>query len=248
MIRVQTVDSMYAGSCAFAYDDLTRADQSEILEVTSALQQAPDGVVIDAACGSGRLALPIAERTKRPVAAIDTSHELLQLLDERAHNARVSDQIQALHGSILDPGSLPDLAAAYVLGTSTLSLFDKAQRETLLSVAYNALSDDGLLILSVFERPTAGTRVVTKGMSGATYCITNTLNPDGTYLSAISFGKDLGDGACGGQMSCTSVLYPLEADEILAQLTSLGFTIMQTARLDESSAHQLISARKQREK
>ena len=83
--RLRVVD-FYGPHGSAVYDELTRHDQSEIAELVRLLRHC-DGAVLELACGSGRITLPLLA-CGRDVVAVDNSGRMLELLDERLATPR----------------------------------------------------------------------------------------------------------------------------------------------------------------
>jgi SAM-dependent methyltransferase len=69
--------------------DVWAADMTEDVDFYVELAREADGPVVELAVGSGRVAIPIAERTGKPVIGIDSSPAMLALARERAAAAGV---------------------------------------------------------------------------------------------------------------------------------------------------------------
>lgn len=240
---MQMAGEMYLGAGALAYDDLTRADTGEIEEILDALSLCPSGRVVDAACGSGRLTMPLAERSARQVTAIDVSKELLALLRERLAREPFAESVEVVCGSILDL-PMPDASVtAYVLGTSTVNLFDTGDRARLLAEAHRVLTPNGQLLISILDRHEHDTSVVGRGYSGGEYRIENVLQPDDTVVSRVT---SLAERATDNGAEATvyeSKLYSVAADQLHAEISQAGFEITDKFTINQQPLHLLIVAR-----
>lgn len=241
-----TAAPMYADHCALAYDDLTVDDRSEVAEVIAQIAQAPDGVVIDAACGSGRITIPVAEQTGRYVIAIDNSETLIELLRERLGTAGLIDDVEIRVGSVLEPEHLPRDAAVYILGTTTLCLFDAQDQRALLELAAASLRVDGVLLLSVFQRAHNSSALRVTGHSGQQYLVVNQVLPDGDVESRIEFSMSPESGNS-ARVVCTSTLYSIDVAQVVKQLKTLGCEVDARIEISESAGHEIIVARKMRD-
>ncbi|MET9610530.1 daptide-type RiPP biosynthesis methyltransferase [Streptomyces sp. NPDC006512] len=163
---------MYDTAGAPVYDDLAAADGFEVREILAAVRSA-DGAVLDLAAGSGRFTLPLLA-IGREVTALDLSTDMLALLDARLAAAprRLRERATVVHADM----SAFDLGRTYghiVLGTTSLSLLDAAQRAGLYRAVAAHLAPGGQFLVSVMERGDAGgpTEVSARvtGASGTTY-------------------------------------------------------------------------------
>jgi SAM-dependent methyltransferase len=105
------------GSIVSAYDgfapiyDAWSADMTEDVEFYVELAAAADGPVVELAVGTGRVAIPIAERTGKRVLGIDSSPAMLAVARERAAAAGVNLE---LHESDMRELALEEPAALVI--------------------------------------------------------------------------------------------------------------------------------------
>lgn len=150
------VDELYGDLGSDVYDAMTRADDSEVREVLRAARRT-SGRILELACGSGRLTLPLA-RLGREVTALDSSPRMLDLLRARAEGIAgiriVEDDMSTL--------ALDGEFGLIVLATTSVTLLTPPQRARLLDGVRQRLSADGLFLVSVHTtRPrTGGTMIV----------------------------------------------------------------------------------------
>jgi hypothetical protein len=142
---------LYSGRGAALYDEVTRNDKSEIRELLSVIRGTQPRV-LELAAGSGRLTIPLA-RVSREVIAVDSSKELLELLRERVAE-RPDLSVRALERDFLAPGfasGLDDGFDVVVLGTTTIALFDKSERESIFRASRALLLSGGRLLITLYE-------------------------------------------------------------------------------------------------
>ena len=84
--------SAYDGFAAIY--DVWSADMTEDVDFYVELAQEADGPIVELAVGTGRVAIPVAERTGKPVLGIDRSPAMLAVARERAAAAGVDLELR----------------------------------------------------------------------------------------------------------------------------------------------------------
>lgn len=146
-----TASELYSGRGAALYDEVTRSDTSEIRELLGVIRGSRPSI-LELAAGSGRLTFPLA-RVSRSVVAVDSSTELLEILQERLRR-HPEAEVVALHKDILEPGfvnGFDELFDIVVLGTTTIALFDKAERESIFRASRALMGKGGRLLVTLYE-------------------------------------------------------------------------------------------------
>ena len=111
----------------------------------------PPGRIADLGCGTGRLALSLAQHGYQPV-AIDLSPEMLKVLGEKARTAGVD--IPRLCANLVALGCLDDRAfdhAACLFGTLGMIAGADARR-TMIAHVFRILRPGGVFVLHVHNR------------------------------------------------------------------------------------------------
>ncbi|MBO3663644.1 aminotransferase class III-fold pyridoxal phosphate-dependent enzyme [Microbacterium sp. NEAU-LLB] len=149
MPSTSTVHSMYAARGAELYDRIVADDTSEVREIIRTIARGSDRV-LELASGSGRLTVPLL-RVARDVTAVDISPDLTAML-----RARVTDdaRLQLVVADILAWDS-EERFDKVVLGTTSISLFDRADRARLFARVRRWLAEDGSFVLSLRTPPLA---------------------------------------------------------------------------------------------
>ena len=134
---------LYAGSGTDFYERLVGPDRAEIREVL-ALARAAAGPVLDVAAGSGRLTIPLVRAGKR-VTAIDLSDDML------AHLRRALPDDSRLECVVADMRdfTLESRYGLVVLGVTSISLLDRADRSRLYASVRRHLAPAGVFALTV---------------------------------------------------------------------------------------------------
>jgi methylation protein MtfA len=131
------------------YHDITLGDDSEVREVLALLRSLPDGPVLELAAGAGRMALPIAA-SGRAVTALDLSPALLGLLtarlDELVEQARRRVEVAESDMAHFELGRL---FAVIALGSTSITLLDPTQRQSLYACVRRHLSPGGAFVVTV---------------------------------------------------------------------------------------------------
>jgi ubiquinone/menaquinone biosynthesis C-methylase UbiE len=114
-------------------------------------QCAPPGRLIDLGCGTGRLALPLAQAGYW-VVGVDLSAAMLRVLGEKATAAGVA--VERVQANLVELGGLDDAAFDYAACLfSTLGMIGGgAERRRVLAHAYRVLRPGGVLVLHVHNR------------------------------------------------------------------------------------------------
>jgi SAM-dependent methyltransferase len=108
--------------------------------------------VMDLGCGSGRTAIPLAERGYR-VLAVDLSQRMLEVMQEKQHTFR-SGAILPLRANIVELDCLADDSVDHVVCLfSTLGMIQgRANRRAVMSHAARIVRDGGSFLLHVHNR------------------------------------------------------------------------------------------------
>jgi SAM-dependent methyltransferase len=141
-------DLYLTGEGAALYDLMTTVDRSEISEVLRALRSV-SGPVLELACGSGRLTLPILRRA-HDVTAVDNSAAMLRILRARAAAVAISGRLE-LRQDDMTRLRLGRRFEAIVIGATSVSLLDRADRGALLERIREHLAPGGRLLASALE-------------------------------------------------------------------------------------------------
>ena len=108
------------------------------------------GSVLELGVGTGRLAVPLAERA-HPVVGIDSSTAMLDRLADNAAHLRPG-AIEAVTGDLADPSTWPAGPFSVVVAAFNLvcNLTDPAQQAALFAAAGSALAPGGHLVVETF--------------------------------------------------------------------------------------------------
>ena len=150
------VPSLYRGVGAQRYHDLSRQDDTEIVSVLSFLEILPDQAlaglrVLELACGSGRVTLPMAAAGHR-VLATDLSTDMLSLLAERLTERRaiqsgIADRIEIQQEDMVS-FDIKESFKAVCIPTASITLLSPEQRRTALQHTAAHMATGGALIIS----------------------------------------------------------------------------------------------------
>lgn len=135
---------LYGPDGSELYHELCRHDTAELSDVLG-LAQRSRGPILELACGSGRLTVPLAARG-HDVVAVDNSPALLALLRGRAGQTR----IQPVEADMAD-FSLGQTFGVIVLATGSVCLLDAEQRARMFGRVRDHLRADGVFYVSVLE-------------------------------------------------------------------------------------------------
>ena len=108
------------------------------------------GTVVELGVGTGRIAIPIAEKGKR-VIGVDSSREMLAACRSRAEEAGVADLLDLRLGDLRNPPVDEQVPLVICPFRSYLHLADDGERIDALEAARKTLEPGGRLIFDVFE-------------------------------------------------------------------------------------------------
>jgi SAM-dependent methyltransferase len=94
--------STWAEDFAEGYDEWSRDMSADVQFYVELAREAPEGAIVELAIGDGRVAIPVAQATGRPVVGVDTSPTMLQRAKERARQRGVVLDLREGDMSYLD--------------------------------------------------------------------------------------------------------------------------------------------------
>jgi SAM-dependent methyltransferase len=110
---------------------------------------AAGGPVVELACGTGRIAVPVARAGVR-VIGVDGSPGMLEVARERADAAGVSGLVDLRLGDLREPPVEERVALVLIPFRSLLHMTTEADRERALAAARELLLPNGRLVFDVF--------------------------------------------------------------------------------------------------
>ncbi|UFJ41294.1 class I SAM-dependent methyltransferase [Brevibacillus humidisoli] len=131
------------------YYDLTQRGISGDLPFYMEYARKADGEVLDLACGTGRISIPLAE-AGIPVTGIDLSEEMLTSAREKAEQAGVAGRIQFLQGDMRGFELKRTFPLIMIPFRSFLHLLHLREQMKALSCIRKHLAPGGKLVLNVF--------------------------------------------------------------------------------------------------
>ncbi|OAN36610.1 daptide-type RiPP biosynthesis methyltransferase [Microbacterium sp. H83] len=134
---------LYSGTGADFYERLVGPDRAEIREML-ALARATDGAILDIAAGSGRLTVPLV-RSGRRVTAIDLSDDMLSHLRRRLPGHGMLECVVA----DMRDFSLRERFALVIIGATSITLLDDAERPLLYAAVRRHLAPGGVFAFTV---------------------------------------------------------------------------------------------------
>ena len=134
---------------AFApiYDDWS-ADMTDDVPFYVELARESEGLLVELAVGNGRVAIPVARETKRPVLGIDSSTAMLDQARERAAAAGV--ELELRQGDMRDLELDEPAGLVYVPGRSLLHLPTWADRRRVFERVHASLRPGGRFAWNAF--------------------------------------------------------------------------------------------------
>jgi len=149
--------SIYDVRGAPLYHRLTELDATEVPELLRRLR-GREGPVLELACGSGRLTLPLLA-AGFAVTALDLSPAMVELLEERVRGASALPHrpvsLRALVADMSD-FDLAERFGAIVLGTTSITLLDEQARASCFACVRRHLRPGGTFLMSAMDVSAAG--------------------------------------------------------------------------------------------
>ncbi|MFV0523568.1 MAG: daptide-type RiPP biosynthesis methyltransferase [Acidimicrobiales bacterium] len=143
-----TVGDLYLDG-ADAYDAVSATDRSEINEIIR-MARGVTTPILELACGSGRLALPLLAAGHR-VVGVDNAPRMIELFAERVSvRPRLADRLELIEADMAGLRCDRRFDLVYCGITSITVLPDDARRALFLN-AGSHLTDDGRFVFSVLE-------------------------------------------------------------------------------------------------
>lgn len=215
---------LYAGVGTDFYERLVGTDRAEVREVLALARAAADPI-LDVAAGSGRLTIPLV-RAGRAVTAIDLSDDML------SHLRRALPDHPGLQCVVADMRDF-DLDRRYglvVLGATSITLLDRADRSRFYASALRHLAAEGVLALTVAAGTCAAGLTAAKDQEirvpgpsgGEAYLFSQQLEPEGS-VRVVNWVR-ISDVAPGALVPVlTSRLQVLSPELISRELIDAGF-------------------------
>ncbi|GHU49189.1 hypothetical protein FACS1894127_1830 [Clostridia bacterium] len=161
---------LYEKDMARYYDKLAEIEKS-LYDIDIYIKNAAvlGGEVLELACGSGRIMLPMAERGFQ-VTGIDISPDMLELLEEKLSNApqRIRKRITTYQCDMSDFNLSKKFSLVILAATSISLLLKNEQIRTLFKCVNNHLEKGGRFI---FDYRTSDS-IIQNAASGKTHCHT----------------------------------------------------------------------------
>ena len=128
--------------------DAWAADMTEDVDFYVELAREADGPIVELAVGTGRIAIPVAERTEKPVLGIDSSPAMLAVARERAATAGVALELR--EADMRDLELETPAALVYCPARSLLHLPTWADRRCLFEGVAENLAPGGRFAWNAF--------------------------------------------------------------------------------------------------
>jgi|GEM_PF-3021968 len=139
---------LYDEHGAMSYHIASQNDPSEIFEFVQIVRD-HEGPILELACGSGRLVLPLVAAGHQ-VTALDNSTALLEILQRRLSEGggKLNERCTIVAADMAD-FDLNEVFEAIILGSTTVTLLDEAGQEGLLASVERHLAADGVFYVTV---------------------------------------------------------------------------------------------------
>ncbi|MFE7839143.1 daptide-type RiPP biosynthesis methyltransferase [Streptomyces sp. NPDC057474] len=217
---------LYGDVGSAVYDDLCGGDTSEVREILHLLR-GTKGPVLELAAGSGRLTLPMLAGGHE-VVALDLSASMLGMLRDRldAAPARLRDRCSTVHAD-MSRFALGRKFGAVVLGTTSISLLEQADRMRLYAAVAEHLAPGGrFLVTTVYLEPDEAAETETEfrftGTSGRDYRLIEHWPSGAATRTVTVLSAEPGEGPVD---VCVSAVQVLNADRLEAELRAAGLVV-----------------------
>ncbi|MFD0564527.1 daptide-type RiPP biosynthesis methyltransferase [Kitasatospora saccharophila] len=246
------VADMYGDHGGPVYHALSAADTVEIPDLIAAFRGLR-GPLLELACGSGRLTVPLLAAGHR-VTGIDNSRSLLTVLAERLlapQGARLADRLTVVEADMREL-ALGRVFAGALLGTTTVGLLDPGTRPAVFRSVRRHLAPGAPFALTVHLPDGSGTAPAGEPVesvhhseaAGARCTVVSHLVADRSRRHVTVLRRS----ADGPPVALTSVVHLPTAEVLAAELADAGFRIeatrpVRSAGTEDGSVHSLILAR-----
>lgn len=224
--------SMYEGAGAAMYDDVVQRDNSELQWIISTLGMHRPKVITELACGSGRVTVPLSRAfPNSTINAVDNSGDLLSILRDRL--TECDRNVRVVLRDLLSGAGLPK-ADSFVIGTSSLALFDRRQRSTILRAIRESIPAKRPLLVtnSYYPEGSESLRYYIKGASGKRYRLRSENTSPGKRTTDLMHVDDRGV-----RSHAKSVVHNIENYSLLKQFADDGWAITETTDIYKDTAH-----------
>jgi len=145
-------DQQTFGAALARYYDLEHADYVDDLPMYAGFAQATPAQagILELACGRGRCLLPLAGAGHK-VTGLDVSPAMLAQLGEKAAQAGLSEQVEAIAGDMRDFSLGRTFGLIFVALNSLMHLETQAEQGAALASAARHLDPDGRLVIDLFN-------------------------------------------------------------------------------------------------
>ena len=227
---------MYDERGSEVYHDLVGRDPQEIRTLVAQVRRNA-GPVLELAAGSGRLTMPMLA-AGATVDALELSPSMLRLLVQRlaAAPAAMRGRCTPIRGDMAS-FALDRTFTTVVLGTTSISLLDSAERSSMYRCVRDHLSDDGRFLVSTVDRDTSGSAPdedeleIVSG-SGRTYRIHEYWAPGAATRTVTVFPTD----RPAPIPVCTSTIGVLPVRQLTAELAAAGLRVIAEHPLEPAGA------------
>jgi SAM-dependent methyltransferase len=134
----------WAEEFAEGYDEWSRSLTEDVELYVDLALEAPDGLIVELAVGDGRVAIPVAAATGRPVLGVDTSPTMLARARERAQAAGVALELR--EADMRDVSLGGPAALVYCPFRALFHLHTWADRRALFERVAASLAPDGRFV------------------------------------------------------------------------------------------------------
>lgn len=139
---------------AFVADTpLCELDQQILRETLPGPESPGSEIVLDLGCGSGRTALPLAERGY-DVVGVDLSHAMLEIMNRKFMAGCTAGTVFPVQANLVELGCFAEQSMNHAVCLfSTLGMIHgRANRRSMLKTIFNLVRPDGMFILHVHHR------------------------------------------------------------------------------------------------
>ncbi|MDO9410720.1 daptide-type RiPP biosynthesis methyltransferase [Patulibacter sp.] len=140
------VGDIYEGANTAVYDRLLGADEYDVPAYLGLAEKHP-GRILELACGSGRIAMPLA-RAGHEVVGVDLAPDMLARLRHRlSTDEELASRVTVVEGDMTAPDVEGPFGLVIIAATSVCLLHDRADRRRAFASARDLLAPDGRFVL-----------------------------------------------------------------------------------------------------
>jgi len=236
--------TIYEAGLAEFYDHVIGAQVADVGVLQRVMNVPPSTRILDLACGSGRVGMPLAEAGHH-VDGLEISHDMLRLAEQKrsALPADVAARLTFRHGD-MTRFELSERYGVVLIGATSISLLLEAeQRQGLFQCVKRHLEPDGKFVFDIVDlRGERWERIhnyldvwTHESDTGEEFAIVGQVIVPGTRRFTFNVYREFVDWSGTTQRAIgTSTKVRLDPDELRQELSQAGLTIVSETETDHA--------------